>query len=165
MAQFLLASTNKTMERSISVIGWTFEQGERFSELGELGELFESLNVDIDGDGIMELLISDLFRGVFDPENPDAKPTRYARASYEQSQTMAVPSWTFMNRVKLMAGNCLNRLDHRYGSSSDVVALMFLSKSLPIDTPEELGPEFITAAKKRLTEIPKKIQRYSEEYT
>lgn len=153
MAQFLLVTFSAITEQSISVIGWTFEQSERFSELGELAERFESLNLDMDGDSIMALLVSDLFRGVFDPKEPNTKPTRYARASYEQNQTMAVPSWTVLNRVNLRAGNCLGRLNHCYGSSQDVVALLYLSKSLPFDAPDHLTPEFVPVAMKKLAAL------------
>ena len=148
-----------TTERRISVIGWTFEQSERFSELGELAELFESLKVDMDGDGIMDLLVSDLFRGIFDPEDSDAKPSRYARASYEQKQTIAIPSWTLVNRVHLKAGNCLGALNHCYGSSRDVVALLYLAKALPFDAPDQLTPEFVDAATRKLAKHP--INKFS----
>jgi len=114
----------------------------------------------MNGDGIMELLVSDLFRGVFDPENPDAKSSRYARASYEQSQTMVVPTWTLVNRVNLGTGNCLGMLNHRHGSSHDVVALLCVSKSLPFDAPDKPTHASIEMVTKKLAELP--INKFSD---
>ena len=114
------------MEPAISIHQVSFSDLERFSELGELAELFEALKVDLTGDGIMQLLVADLFAGKFDPELPNEPISRYAVTEYENNQTLAVPSLSFSNRIVLMSGRARRACRYVYGTSSDVVAIFCL---------------------------------------
>ena len=133
---------------------------ERFSELGELAELFEALKIDLTGDGIMQLLVADLFAGIFDPELPNEQTSRYAVTEYESKQTLAVPSLSFSNRIVLMSGRARGACRYEYGTSSDVVAVLWKLKALPFDAPEQMTEECLSSACDTLSKLP--IESYGE---
>lgn len=142
------------MEYAISVSELSFKDMERFSELGELAELFESLEVDLNGEAMMQLLVADLFAGRFDPEIPNEVPSRYATSKYTSKQTLAVPSLSFANRVMLMSGSARGGCRYLYGTSADVVAILWKIKALPFDAPEQLTEDFISSTINRLSKLP-----------
>ena len=142
------------MEYAISVSELSFKDMERFSELGELAELFESLEVELNGEAMMQLLVADLFAGRFDPEIPNEVPSRYATSKYTSKQTLAVPSLSFANRVMLMSGSARGGCRYLYGTSADVVAILWKIKALPFDAPEQLTEDFISSTINRLSKLP-----------
>ncbi len=156
----MLAVLLHTMEFAISVFGLSFEEEERFSELGELAELFESLNVDMDGDAIMQLLVCDLFSGSFDPTEPDAVPSRYAQSEFHKKQTLAVPTMSTSDRILWMSGAGRSGSRRIYGSSRDIIPILHQIKALPIDAPAKLTKRFIDEACVRLANLC--IDQYSE---
>ena len=67
------------MESAIPNLALSLGEEARFSRLAELAELLESLDVGISGDRVMQLLVSDLFLGVFDPLHIEPGRCRWTR--------------------------------------------------------------------------------------
>lgn len=160
LAPFMLQVIQLTLESAISAQQVSIRDMERFSELGELAELFESLKVDLTGDGIMQLLVADLFAGKFDPEVPKEPPSRYAIAEFMSKQTLAVPSMSFANRIMLMSGCARGGCRYSYGTSADIVAILWKMKALPFDTPERMTEDILHSTIDLLSKLP--IQEYDE---
>jgi hypothetical protein len=79
------------MESAIPNLALSLADEARFSRLAELAELPESLDVGISGDRVMQLLVSDLFLGVFDPPLIEPVRSRYGHARFRNAQTIAIP--------------------------------------------------------------------------
>ena len=141
------------MELAISKYRLQPEDIKRFSQLGEIAELFESLDVEINGDMIMGLLVSELFIGRFDPEDLSAVPSRYRQSEFFNNQTVAVP------RISSRGGPLASR--YVFGSSRNVVALMHRLKALPIEMPDKLTDQFIDKACSKLAHLP--IDQFSND--
>ncbi|MEH6809413.1 MAG: hypothetical protein V7651_11200 [Hyphomonas oceanitis] len=149
------------MESAIPKLALSLSEEARFSRLAEPAELLESLNVGISGDRVMQLLVSDLFLGVFDP--PDIEPvhSRYGHARFRNAQTIAIPDLSvFDARLLCVRSSGMADFDYRYGTSRDVALTLHQVGALPMDTPKHLTREAAAEVCAALATLP--IEQFSE---
>ncbi|HAO35854.1 MULTISPECIES: hypothetical protein [unclassified Hyphomonas] len=149
------------MESAIPKLALSLSEEARFSRLAELAELLESLNVGISGDRVMQLLVSDLFLGVFDP--PDIEPvhSRYGHARFRNAQTIAIPDLSvFDARLLCVRSSAMADFDYRYATSRDVALTLHQVGALPMDTPKHLTREAAAEVCAALATLP--IEQFSE---
>ena len=149
------------MESAIPELALSLSEETRFARLSELAELLESLDVGISGDRVMQLLVSNLFLGVFDP--PDIEPvrSRYGHARFRNAQTIAIPDLSLFDaRLLCVRSSGMADFDYRYGTSRDVALTLHQVGALPMDTPKHLTREAAAEVCAALATLP--IEQFSE---
>lgn len=126
-------------ESAISNLALSLFKEARFSRLAERAEWLGSTDVGISGDRVMQLLVSDLLLGVFDP--PDIEPVRsqYGGAQFRNAQTIAIPDLSLFDARLLCVGSSgMADFDYRCGTSWDVALTLHQVRALAMDTPKHL---------------------------